>query len=242
MDKALVFGTKDCRFESCQDHYYFAWELSFQCNIKNLSVHFKIDAHTTSIAQYMHRTFIRWGCQPLETVKTVWPSGLRRWLEEPFRKGVGSNPAAVIFHRHTYISYNTSAYARHIAKIEFESMIMSFPSWHKGHHTQCYMSSKNTLAYYLSAGVSRAGARTWLQLTGHGDMQGFDSPSPAIRFIFRTEDTWSQCRSVVSIHGPLGYEPNTLTTAPLRCWNHWTMQSSNQHFSASRSGTMNIFH
>ena len=22
MDKALVFGTKDCRFESCQDHYY----------------------------------------------------------------------------------------------------------------------------------------------------------------------------------------------------------------------------
>jgi hypothetical protein len=51
MDKALVFGTKDCRFESCQGHYYFAWELSFQCNIQNLSVHFEIDAHTTSIAQ-----------------------------------------------------------------------------------------------------------------------------------------------------------------------------------------------
>ena len=157
-----------------------------------MSVHFKTDAHTTSIAQYMHHTFIRWGCQPLETVKTVWPSGLRRWLKAPFRKGVGSNPTAVIFHRRTYISYNTSAYAKHIATIEFESMIMSFPSWHKGHHTQCYMSSKNTLAYYLNAGVSRAGARTWLQLTGHGDMQGFDSPSPAIRFIFRTEDTWSQ--------------------------------------------------
>ena len=47
---------------------------------------------------------------------------------------------------------------------------------------------------------------------------------------------------MVSIHGPLGYEPNTLTTAPLRCWNHWTMQSSNQHFNASRNGTMNIFH
>ena len=38
MDKALVFGTKDCRFESCQDHYcsglnllshqYFAWGCS----------------------------------------------------------------------------------------------------------------------------------------------------------------------------------------------------------------------
>ena len=23
MDKALVFGTKDCRFESCQDHIFF---------------------------------------------------------------------------------------------------------------------------------------------------------------------------------------------------------------------------
>ena len=29
-------------------------------------------------------------------VKTVWPSGLRRWLKAPFRKGVGSNPTAVI--------------------------------------------------------------------------------------------------------------------------------------------------
>ena len=30
--------------------------------------------------------------------KTVWPSGLRRWLKAPFRKGVGSNPTAVILH------------------------------------------------------------------------------------------------------------------------------------------------
>ena len=28
-------------------------------------------------------------------VKTVWPSGLRRWLQAPVRKGAGSNPAAV---------------------------------------------------------------------------------------------------------------------------------------------------
>ena len=28
---------------------------------------------------------------------TVWPSGLRRWLKAPFRKGVGSNPTAVIW-------------------------------------------------------------------------------------------------------------------------------------------------
>jgi hypothetical protein len=30
---------------------------------------------------------------------TVWPSGLRRWLQAPVRKGVGSNPTAVTFHR-----------------------------------------------------------------------------------------------------------------------------------------------
>ena len=29
------------------------------------------------------------------TLKTVWPSGLRRWLKAPVRKGVGSNPTAV---------------------------------------------------------------------------------------------------------------------------------------------------
>ena len=29
---------------------------------------------------------------------TVWPSGLRRWLQAPVRKGVGSNPTAVIGH------------------------------------------------------------------------------------------------------------------------------------------------
>ena len=28
---------------------------------------------------------------------TVWPSGLRRWLQAPVRKGVGSNPTAVIY-------------------------------------------------------------------------------------------------------------------------------------------------
>ena len=28
--------------------------------------------------------------------RTVWPSGLRRWLQAPVRKGVGSNPTAVI--------------------------------------------------------------------------------------------------------------------------------------------------
>ena len=29
---------------------------------------------------------------------TLWPSGLRRWLKAPFRKGVGSNPTGVTFY------------------------------------------------------------------------------------------------------------------------------------------------
>ena len=33
----------------------------------------------------------------LQAAMTVWPSGLRRWLKAPFRKGVGSNPTAVSF-------------------------------------------------------------------------------------------------------------------------------------------------
>ena len=37
-------------------------------------------------------------CTRVPTAKygeTVWPSGLRRWLQAPVRKGVGSNPTAV---------------------------------------------------------------------------------------------------------------------------------------------------
>ena len=30
--------------------------------------------------------------------KTLWPSGLRRWLKAPVRKGVGSNPTGVTSH------------------------------------------------------------------------------------------------------------------------------------------------
>ena len=32
---------------------------------------------------------------PMRSLRTVWPSGLRRWLKAPVRKGVGSNPTAV---------------------------------------------------------------------------------------------------------------------------------------------------
>ena len=41
----------------------------------------------------LHDTLI---CSLMYSIgKTVWPSGLRRWLKAPFRKGVGSNPTAV---------------------------------------------------------------------------------------------------------------------------------------------------
>ena len=33
--------------------------------------------------------------KPCTETQTVWPSGLRRWLQAPVRKGVGSNPTAV---------------------------------------------------------------------------------------------------------------------------------------------------
>ena len=35
--------------------------------------------------------------ESIQFAPTVWPSGLRRWLKAPLRKGVGSNPAAVTF-------------------------------------------------------------------------------------------------------------------------------------------------
>ena len=37
------------------------------------------------------------GPYPIVHGMTVWPSGLRRWLQAPVRKGVGSNPTAVTF-------------------------------------------------------------------------------------------------------------------------------------------------
>ena len=44
--------------------------------------------------------------------KTVWPSGLRRWLKAPVRKGVGSNPTAVTLQtdakaKHTHTDTDT---------------------------------------------------------------------------------------------------------------------------------------
>ena len=38
-----------------------------------------------------------------KNAETVWPSGLRRWLQAPVRKGVGSNPTAVIVKAKTHM-------------------------------------------------------------------------------------------------------------------------------------------
>ena len=51
---------------------------------------FVCSAHSLPI-QLLRRSYA-W---PEETNRTVWPSGLRRWLQAPVHKGVGSNPTAV---------------------------------------------------------------------------------------------------------------------------------------------------
>ena len=47
--------------------------------------------------------------------RTVWPSGLRRWLKAQFRKGVGSNPTAVT-HTCTLAGPNLSPTATSLVK------------------------------------------------------------------------------------------------------------------------------
>ena len=39
---------------------------------------------------------------------TLWPSGLRRWLKAPFRKGVGSNPTGVILKKMSPVGFSFS--------------------------------------------------------------------------------------------------------------------------------------
>ena len=93
--------------------------------------------------------------------KTVGPSALRRWLLAPSRKGVGSNPTAssvcVVVGVEREISIG-NVITRQLPTV---SVSMKLPT--------C-----------ATTGVSRAGARTRLQLTVHGDMQGFDSSFPAV--------------------------------------------------------------
>jgi hypothetical protein len=51
---------------------------------------------TKKVDLFEHRAAGRFAYYSSVDSKTVWPSGLRRWLKAPVRKGVGSNPTAVI--------------------------------------------------------------------------------------------------------------------------------------------------
>ena len=48
----------------------------------------------------------RKNCCLASIFKTVWPSGLRRWLQAPVRKGVGSNPTAVTLYVQHWTNVN----------------------------------------------------------------------------------------------------------------------------------------
>ena len=66
-----LLAAVDCpRFSGVDDHFRITLTL----------------CHLASILPLQHSSYL-----------TVWPSGLRRWLQAPVRKGVGSNPTAVTF-------------------------------------------------------------------------------------------------------------------------------------------------
>ena len=72
-----AWGEPSRRGRICHGVYWFASALS---------------AHTSQAFTAAPTEHISWVAgSPL----TVWPSGLRRWLQAPVRKGVGSNPTAV---------------------------------------------------------------------------------------------------------------------------------------------------
>ena len=91
MDKALVFGTKDCRFESCQGHFWSFRIYSLRDRTYNQS-----NLLRSSQAQHKLWTFI----QPSECVLTKESRGpvakwIRHWFSEA--KIAGSSPVRVIF-------------------------------------------------------------------------------------------------------------------------------------------------
>ena len=64
-------------------------------------------------------------CTIKAIASTVWPSGLRRWLKAPVRKGVGSNPTAVISQRfHLILSAYSHQYILHIHKQKLQFCIL----------------------------------------------------------------------------------------------------------------------
>ena len=76
-------ATEWCRFPS-------VWAIS--CSKETLGGRELICASCHSLCFLVQRQTYAWA-EALNM--TVWPSGLRRWLQAPVRKGVGSNPTAV---------------------------------------------------------------------------------------------------------------------------------------------------
>ena len=63
---------------------------------------------------------------------TVWPSGLRRWLQAPVRKGVGSNPTAVICYMSELLDSHTSLCFRDIRFLQpsiWSMLLCRRPQW-----------------------------------------------------------------------------------------------------------------
>ena len=75
---------------------------------------------------------------------TVWPSGLRRWLQAPVRKGVGSNPTAVIVDAKPFAS--SSACGKYCVS----------------GHTSYFPQSKEDANGRLVDGPQNAGLRPWV--------------------------------------------------------------------------------
>ena len=62
------------------------------------------------------------------------------------------------------------------------------------HDTIDFAGNKTTFLVYFSAGVSQTGARTGLQLLGHGDMQRFNSSSLAFTFLWSFDGLFNELR------------------------------------------------
>ena len=61
---------------------------------------------------------------------TVWPSGLRRWIQAPVRKGVGSNPTAVTASRGDHWKRDTRAQRQHLRhRCRFGHPTHEGPEW-----------------------------------------------------------------------------------------------------------------
>ena len=69
---------------------------SFDRNVRRRAFSSRVLQHGAN-CQLPQVFFLLQACNFAGHSKTVWPSGLRQWLKAPFRKGVGSNPTAVIF-------------------------------------------------------------------------------------------------------------------------------------------------